>query len=89
MPWKHAVSVQVHWWEDVKAPGNVSEAIVEVQFPNQQRQFLTVQILRVSDTFIDPNQLQADSLYRKVAEDDLKKNEVKSEVVDRPPGYRG
>lgn len=95
MPWKHAVSVQVHWWEDNKAPGNVNEAVVEVQFPNQQRKFLTVQILRVSDNFVMPAELNENSEYRKIAEnaappeDKVKANLNPPGVTERPPGFRG
>jgi hypothetical protein len=84
MPWKHAKSMEVHWWESGD-PSAVSEAVVEVEFPNKSRKFLTVQILRVSNNFNTPGQLPANSVYREIAEDNaVPEDKVKANL--NPPG---
>lgn len=85
MPWKHAKSVEIHWWEDSSSAGGISEAVVEVEFPNKQRKFLTVQILRVSNNFNTPGELPANSLYRELAED-YAPPEAKVKANLNPPG---
>jgi len=83
MPMVHAKSVGVHWHE-TRAKHAVSEAVVEVEHADGDRQFFTVQILRCSEKFTPeavPQEFKAELVKDKLKEDKVKETKVREELV--------